>query len=132
MDVARYHRLRSAYYRLEGQRCRGCERTQFPSAPRCQSCGGEALFTFALSGRGAVYSFAELDQPPAGFPGPYVVALVELEEGPRVAAQLTDVDAAQVAVGMPVEMVTRKLRELGSEGYLVYGYKFRPAAGARS
>jgi len=43
-----------------------------------------------------------------------------------VTAQLTDVDNNKVDIGMPVEMVTRKLREDGDRGMLVYGYKFRP------
>ena len=54
------------------------------------------------------------------------VALVKLEEGPMVTAQLADVEPEQVAVGMPVEMVTRKLRQDGERGVIVYGYKFRP------
>jgi uncharacterized OB-fold protein len=54
------------------------------------------------------------------------VAIVKLEEGPLVTAQLTDVDNKGVKIGMPVEMVTRKLREDGDRGILVYGYKFRP------
>ena len=45
---------------------------------------------------------------------------------PMVTAQLTDVDNSSVGIGMPVEMVTRKLREDGDRGMLVYGYKFRP------
>jgi uncharacterized OB-fold protein len=49
-----------------------------------------------------------------------------LEEGPLVTAQLTDVDSEDVAIGMPVEMVTRRLREDGKQGVIVYGYKFRP------
>jgi uncharacterized OB-fold protein len=44
----------------------------------------------------------------------------------RVTAQLTDVDAGEVEIGMPVEMVTRRLQEKGPHGYIVYGYKFRP------
>jgi uncharacterized OB-fold protein len=55
------------------------------------------------------------------------VALVKLEEGPVVTAQLTDLGDQDVQIGMPVEMVTRKLRSDGDErGLLVYGYKFRP------
>jgi uncharacterized OB-fold protein len=55
------------------------------------------------------------------------VALVKLDEGPMVTAQLTDVDDEQLNIGMKVEMVTRKLREEGTDGQIVYGYKFRPA-----
>jgi uncharacterized OB-fold protein len=56
------------------------------------------------------------------------VALIRLEEGPLVTAQLADIDPTEVEIGMPVEMVTRKLRSDGDErGIIVYGYKFRPA-----
>jgi hypothetical protein len=56
------------------------------------------------------------------------VALVKLNEGPMVTAQLTDLGNQPVEIGMPVEMVTRRLRSDGDErGVLVYGYKFRPA-----
>ena len=58
--------------------------------------------------------------------GPYTIALVKLEDGPIVTAQLTDVGPDEVHIGMPVEMVTRKLREEGPEGQIIYGYKFRP------
>jgi uncharacterized OB-fold protein len=69
----------------------------------------------------------------AGFEeqAPYTVALVKLEEGPLVTAQLTDTSEAEVQIGTPVEMVTRRLRSDGDErGMLVYGYKFRPALAA--
>ncbi|PLS82300.1 MAG: hypothetical protein CYG59_04540, partial [Chloroflexi bacterium] len=54
------------------------------------------------------------------------MALVRLAEGPIITAQLTDVALDEVKIDMPVEMVTRKLRDLGPEGLIVYGYKFRP------
>lgn len=81
-----------------------------------------------LSGRGEVYSYTIMYNVPQGFEEqkPYVVALVKLAEGPLVTAQLTDVDHQAVTIGMPVEMVTRKLREDGPEGQIIYGYKFRP------
>jgi uncharacterized OB-fold protein len=43
-----------------------------------------------------------------------------------VTAQLTDVAPNDVKIGLRVEMVTRKLREDGEEGQIIYGYKFRP------
>jgi hypothetical protein len=84
--------------------------------------------TRPLSGRGEVYSFSTMYNAPHGYEEqkPYTIALVRLEEGPMVTAQLTDVDNADVRIGMPVEMVTRKLREEGAEGQIIYGYKFRP------
>ncbi|HBL28820.1 MAG TPA: transcriptional regulator [Acidobacteria bacterium] len=126
MDLPRYHRLTAPYYRLEGQRCAACDAVQFPPRTSCGACRGADLKPYRFSGRGTVYSFAEVSQPPRGFVGPYVVALVELEEGVRVTAQLTDISAEEVEIGLPVEMVTRRLQEKGPHGYLVYGYKFRP------
>jgi uncharacterized OB-fold protein len=52
---------------------------------------------------------------------PYTAALVKLEEGPLLTAQLTDVAESDVRIGMPVEMVTRKLKEEGENGMIVYG-----------
>jgi uncharacterized OB-fold protein len=79
-------------------------------------------------GKGTVYSFSTVYTPLANFEdvAPYVVALIDLEEGPRITAQLTDVSPNDVEIGMPVEMVIRKISERGSNGVIVYGYKFRP------
>jgi len=58
---------------------------------------------------------------------PHTVALVKLEEGFMITSLLTDVDNDAVEIGMPVEMVTRRMRNDGDErGLIVYGYKFRP------
>ena len=57
---------------------------------------------------------------------PYLVALVKLAEGPLVTAQLTDIDAADARIGLAVEVVTRRIRDGGPDGLILYGYKFRP------
>ncbi len=89
----------------------------------------EAKTLYAFSGHGEVYSYTTVFDAPAGFEetAPYTVAMIKLDEGPLVTAQLTDLENRQVEIGMPVEMVTRKLRNATDErGLLVYGYKFRP------
>jgi hypothetical protein len=90
-----------------------------------------ARFTQNLSGRGEIYSFSIMYNAPQGFDDqkPYTIALVKLDDGPMVTAQLTDVALEEVKIGGRVEMVTRKLREDGSEGQIIYGYKFRPLLG---
>lgn len=73
-----------------------------------------------------------MNNAPVGFESglPYTVALVKLDEGPTVTAQLTDVGEHKVEIGMPLEMVTRRVKEDGDErGMLIYGYKFRPVMG---
>ena len=83
---------------------------------------------FQFSGRGEVYSFSTIYDAPTEFQKftPYTIALIKLEEGTLVTAQMTDVANNQVYIGMPVEMVTRKLSEDGDTGIINYGYKFRP------
>ena len=83
---------------------------------------------YKFSGRGSIYSFTVVRDAPAGFEQfvPYPVALIKLEEGTIITAQLTDIDLDDIHIGMEVEMVTRKLKEDGENGIIVYGYKFRP------
>ena len=60
-----------------------------------------------LSGSGEVYSFSVMYNAPQGFEEqkPYAIALVKLDDGPMVTAQLTDVNYADVRIGMRVEPV---------------------------
>lgn len=130
MDIPRHWRLKKQRYNLVGEICEHCDAKVFPPRDICPECGEEAKTLYDLSGKGEVYSFTTVYDPPAGFEDfvPYTVAMVKLEEGPLVTAQLTDVPNVDVKIGMSVEMVTRKLRSATDErGMLVYGYKFRPA-----
>lgn len=129
MEVPRHWRLRKQRYSLVGEICPHCDAKIFPPRDVCPECGGEAKTAYAFSGKGEVYSFTRMGNAPAGFEeqAPYTVALIKLQEGPIVTAQLTDLGDQEVQIGMPVEMVTRKLRsDDGEKGILVYGYKFRP------
>ena len=56
---------------------------------------------------------------------PYAVAVIELEEGAKLTAQLVDCDVDNLEIGDPVEMVFRKIREDGEDGVISYGFKFR-------
>lgn len=128
MDLAKHWRLRAARYRLEGQRNRESGEVRFPPEPVADA---ELWQPFDLDGTGVIYSFSVVRQPPAGYEedGPYILAMVRLAEGPLITAQLTDCDPDHVAIDMRVEMVTRRLRDLGPDGLIVYGYKFRPQLG---
>jgi uncharacterized OB-fold protein len=129
MEIPRHWRLKKQRYALVGEVCPHCQSKIFPPRDVCPECGGEAKTAYQFSGKGEIYSFTVMHDAPAGFEDniPYTVALVKLQEGPMVTAQLTDLGEAPVQIGMPVEMVTRKIRADGDEkGMLVYGYKFRP------
>lgn len=129
MEIPRHWRLKQQRYSLVGEVCPHCDTKIFPPRDVCPNCGNEARTTFTFSGRGKIFSFTTITDAPAGYEqsAPYTVALVKLEEGPVVTAQLTDLDGQEVKIGDPVEMVTRKIRDDGDErGIIIYGYKFRP------
>lgn len=131
MEVARFWRTTGQRYQLKGEICGNCGNKIFPPRDVCPSCDHEAKTPYTFSGKGEIYSYSTIHSAPEGFEKyvPYTVALVRLQEGPLITAQLTDVESKDVKVGMPVEMVTRVLREDGERGMLVYGYKFRPVVG---
>lgn len=105
--------------RLDVQRCQSCGRHVFYPRSLCPHCGGVDLEWVTVSGRGTVYSLTVVHRAPAEFQAeaPYVVALVELEEGVRMLTRLIDVEPAAVRVAMPVEVA------LSGEPRLPY---FRP------
>ena len=127
MSIPRHWRLQNQRYSMVGEVCNQCGVKLFPPRDVCPECSKPAYEPFTFSGNGRIYSYSTIYQPPAGYEEfvPYTVAMVELDEGPLVTAQLTDVEQDEIEIGMPVEMVTRKLREEGEDGLIVYGYKFR-------
>jgi uncharacterized OB-fold protein len=127
MDLAKHWRQRASRYRLEGQRHRTNGEVRFP--PASDLTAGDGVWEpYPLSGVGTIFSFTVVRQPPAGYEeqAPYMLALIKLAEGPLITAQLADCDMEQVAIGMQVEVITRRLRDLGPDGLIVYAYKFRP------
>ena len=129
MENPRHWRLKKQRYALVGEECPHCHVKLFPPRDVCPHCGGEAKEEFAFSGKGEVFSYTVMHDAPTGYQEatPFTVALVKLAEGPVVTAQLTDLGDQPVRIGMPVEMVTRKIRtDDGDRGMILYGYKFRP------
>ncbi len=128
MDIPRYWRLRNQRYHLEGSQCTNCGRFFFPPRQICPVCKQQNMRAHKFKGTGKVFSYSVVYQTSERFEGqaPYVVALIELDEGVRLTAQLTDVDLSAVEMSLPVEMVVRKIFEEGNNGPIFYGYKFRP------
>lgn len=99
--------------RLRIQRCRSCER--FVHYPRvaCPWCMSRDLRFEDVSGRGVVYSYTTVHRAPAAFADevPYVVALVDLDEGVRLLSRLVGLAPDAVAIGMPVQVTFRPLTD---------------------
>ncbi|MCK5052888.1 MAG: Zn-ribbon domain-containing OB-fold protein, partial [Anaerolineales bacterium] len=92
MEITSHWRIKKQRYALVGEVCPHCASKIFPPRDICPDCGDEAKDLYQFSGRGKVYSYTTLFNAPAGHEeqAPYTVAMVQLEEGPLVTAQLTD------------------------------------------
>jgi len=95
-------------HELMVQRCRGCGTRRFPARELCSRCLSRDAGWERVSGRGQVFSFAIMHQvyhPAFADAVPYAIVVVELEEGTRMLSNLVDCPTADVAIGMPVEVV---------------------------
>jgi uncharacterized OB-fold protein len=89
-------------------RCDACDAVVWYPRRFCPSCHrADRLSWFEATGRGTVYSFTVVRQAPGPWKQavPYVIAYVELEEGPRILTNIVGCDADDVVVGLHVEVV---------------------------
>ncbi len=73
---------------LRLQRCDECDHVYFPPRPFCPKCSSRAVSVLRASGRGTLASYVINERPHPAFEGPYSIALVELEEGPRMMSNI--------------------------------------------
>ena len=99
---------------LRLQRCRACESTYFPPQPFCPRCGSADVDIVRSSGRGFLYSYVISHLRAPGFEPPYVIAVVELEEGPRLLTNIVEVppDPDNLPLDLPVEVVYQAVGEV--------------------
>lgn len=116
-------------YNLIGKKCIHCGKVMFPPRIMCPHCRrASKLNDFKLAGLGTVHSYTVVYVAPEGYEmlTPYILAIIELKDGPKITTQIVDCEFDKIKIGMPVEMVFRKLLEDGKDGLIHYGYKFRP------
>lgn len=92
--------------RLIGGKCTGCGRHQFPRGPMCPYCGGDDVAEARLSGHGTLWAWTAVTAPPPGYQGevPYGFGVVELPEGIRVLARLTESDPSALTFGQEMTL----------------------------
>lgn len=87
--------------------CNSCQEPFFPPRPFCPACQSRDVDHITASGRGTLYSYIISHMPVPGFEPPFSIAVVELEEGPRLMANI--VECAQtpdaLTLDMPLEVV---------------------------
>lgn len=99
---------------LRLQRCDSCAKTYFPPRPFCPGCGSRAVSIFRASGKATLYSYVINHRPAApGFTPPYAIAVVTLEEGPRMMTNIIDCPQTPEALvlDMQLEVAFEKLDE---------------------
>ena len=132
MAIPRFWREIPSRYNLIGSKCGNCGTVDFPPRAVCPKCGRKSfgkMERVKLRGHGKVLTYTVIHDAPKDFEmmKPYVLAIVEMDEGVRITSQVIDVEPGEVKIGMPVEAAFRKLGEEGEAGVIHYGYKFRPA-----
>lgn len=92
-------------HELKFQRCTACQTVRYRVSPMCPNCHSFDVEWITSTGRGTVYSYTVVRrQTHPAFPVPYTVALVEMEEGPRFAAQVRDHDGSDISLGTPAHI----------------------------
>lgn len=101
-------------HRLLVQRCERCGALRFPPREICSRCLATDATWVDVSGRGEIFTFNVMHQvyhPAFAHEVPYAVVVVKLDEGPKITSNLVDFPVDQIRVGLPVEVVFRKMSD---------------------
>jgi uncharacterized OB-fold protein len=108
---------------LRLQRCRACDRPYFPPQPFCPRCASDDVEVFRATGHGTLHSYVINHRAAPGFTAPYVIAVVELDEGPRLLTNLVEVEPDPEA--LPLDLAVEVVFETVGDTSLPV---FRPSA----
>ena len=132
MTVPRFWREIPQRYNLIGSKCGSCGAVDFPPRTVCPNCRRKSIGRMEdvkLSGKGEIVSYSIIREAPEGFEMqvPYPMALIKLDDGPMLNAQIVDCELEEVKIGARVEAVFRRIQEESKSGVIYYGYKFQLA-----
>jgi uncharacterized OB-fold protein len=107
--------------KLMGTKCEKCGAKYLPLRAHCK-CGSADMEWYEAPRRGKILTYTSVGVPPESMSkyAPYIVAVVELEDKTRLLAQLTGVTLNMLRVGMPVQVITRRV---GADRIV---YEFKP------
>ena len=120
-------RARSEILSLHGSKCHACGEVQFPKQRVCAYCGVKDNFEeVGFSDKnGCVFTYTIDNMAPTVNP-PIVRCVVDLDGGGRMVCLMVDCEPNKVAIGMPVELIFRKLLDVGNAGLHSYFWKCKP------
>ncbi len=115
-------------YRREAAKFAKSGKTYYPPRSIDPTTGETKSEKVVLPDEGKIVTYTVIRIPPGMWNemGPYGLALVELTDGTKVMAQVTDCDVNEVKIGMEVRLEFRRLQTQGDEGVLSYAHKAVP------
>ncbi len=98
---------------LRLQKCAACSHVYFPPRPFCPQCASTTVGILRASGRATLYSYVIHHRPVPGFIPPYSIAVVQLEEGPRMMTNIVEIEQTpqRLLLDMPLEVVFQRMNE---------------------
>ena len=127
MSVPRFWRKQTNRYNLIGTKCETCGTYYFPPRTLCPKCRREGkIVDYKFQGTGKIVTSSVVRTASDKFDlqTPFVVAIIELDEGTRLTAPVICSDINEVYIGMRVKSTFRKISADGDSGIIVYGTKF--------
>ncbi len=115
-------------YRTEASKFKKSGKTYIPKRLIDPETGDTEQETVRLPETGKVLTYTIIRIAPSqwGDNAPYALAIVEMTDGTRLMAQMTDVAMEDVKVGMEIRLEFRRIQNEGSHGVISYGYKAVP------
>ncbi len=129
MSVSRFWRKIPQRYNLVGTQCTTCGRHFFPPRSFCPDCRRDGeIVDYQFKGDGEIVTYTVVRSASDQFENttPYVLAIVKLDEGPDLTAQIV-CTPEEARIGMRVRSVFRRIAADGESGVIHYGTKFVPA-----
>ena len=125
MITARVWRERRQRYLNEAAKCAKCGKVHFPPRLICDGCRGREFEFVRLpeTGKLLTWSVVRAGAPAFAQEVPYVVGIIEMDDGTRLMAQVADVEPARLAQGARVRLEFRKVRQHGRTGIIAYAHK---------
>lgn len=130
MSTARAWREYPRRYRYEASVCRKCGKWHFPARLVCDACRGTEFEAKRMRRTGKILTWTVIRVPPAPFKdeAPFAVAVVEMDDGPRLTTQVADWKEGDLRIGREVRLEFRRIQADGESGPIHYGYKAVPVA----
>jgi hypothetical protein len=128
MPSARSWREYPRRYRYEAAVCSKCGKWFFPARLICDACGAREFETRAMRRTGKILTHTVIRVAPKPFAdqAPYAMAVVEMDDGPRLTAQVVDYSDQQLVIGQRIKLEFRKITDEGHAGVINYGFKAVP------